>query len=352
MKRFLIIIGLFIVLGCSSSPKVQTPSDLSNTNTQAQLERGLKALEKEDYATAEKIFDALLVQKPASQADLVILYNSGVANEGLGNCAKASERYRKVVQASAGRFKKIEAEAYFRLSFAYECTGEDKKAISALFDAKKRGTYLPPEVSNAELPARLATAYARIGQRPNALKYFKEAGNGLKSSLASGGSTTKMQTEFAAKTLYAMGQLSSKQRRLSDDPKAFLNSLSMQQPYLLQATEMGVNPHSQNAADDLIFAYENLLKVKPSDPTQVRPFLQLALKDIAEIKRIRLPGRGALVDQVFAKIEVQESQIRRLLMAQPETTPLTAEARKREGLKREGRVVGPSVLEQGKKQKK
>jgi hypothetical protein len=125
----------------------------------------------------------------------------------------------------------------------------------------------------------------------------------------------------------------------------------MQQPYLLQSAEMNVPPESRQAAEELIFAYENLMKLKPTDPAEAHSFLKMALQDIAEIKKIRLPNKGPLVDQVYDKIDEQESRIRQQLVTQSESTPLTNEAQRREGIKREGRVVSP-VPTQLEKQKK
>jgi tetratricopeptide (TPR) repeat protein len=340
-SKFLV---LFLILGaCAETKKDSVPNESVTASAQTQMERGMNALSKEDYATAADIFDNMLVQKPASQFDLLATYNSGVAHEGLGDCKKASELYRRAAVSSAGKFKKVEAEAYFKLSLSYECMGDDKKSITALLDAKKRSAYLSQDVAHAELPARLAAAYARLGQRVKAMQYFREAGNGLKGSLASAGTTARLQTEFAANTLYAMGQLTAKQKNLTDTSRGYLQSLSMQQPYLLQSAEMAVNPASQKAAQELSFAYDNLLKMTPAQPDQVRPFLQLALADIAEIKKIRLPNKGPLVEQIFSKIEVQESNIRQMLMAQADTTPLTPDAQRREGLKQTGRLVDPNT---------
>lgn len=231
------------------------------------------------------------------------------------------------------------------MSTAYECLGDDRKSIAAMLDARKRSANMNPDVAQAELPARLAAAYARVGERAKATQFFREALNGLKKTLANSGTTTQIQQRFAARTLYAMGQLTARQRGPDVDPSTFLRSLSIQQPYLLQSAEQAIRPESQRAAEDLIFAYESIQRLTPSDPVKARAFLELALKDIAELKRIRMPGKGPLVDEVYDRIDVQESRVRQLLMAQAEMTPLTDAAKRREGLRREGRTVGPSALD-------
>ena len=343
-----LIVALLAATACSTAPK-QNPH-VPTDSAQTQLEDGMKALQSSDFGTAAAIFDRLLTQKPASEFDLIVLYNAGVAHDGLGECKRSSELYRKAITGSVAlKRPRVEAEAYYRLSMAYECIGDDQKTIVSLLDTKKRAKNLTPDIANAELPARLAVAYARIGQREKAMQFFREAGNGLKLALTQAGTTTQIQQKFAAKTLYAMGTLTPLQKGLNGDPKGFLTALSMQQPYLLQSAELNIAPDSRKAADELIFAYENLLKMKPNDPIGARNFLQVALQDIAEIKKIRLPNKGPLVDEIYDKIDAQESHIRQQLVSVSDTTPLTAEAQSREGLKRQGRVVSPNAPAKQKK---
>lgn len=347
MLKLLFAVAVFLVVGCASQPKYQGPPVTPEADAiQAQMQKGMKALEREDYNSAADIFDKMLKQKPASEFDLIIQYNDGVAHEGMGDCKRAAELYRQTAHGSiAMKTPKVEAESLYRLSFAYDCLGDDRKSVAALLDARRRSSGLTPDVSQAELPARLAAGYARLGERAKATQYFKEALNGLKRTLVSAGTTTKVQQRFAARTLYAMGQLTTRQRSLSIEPNAFLKSLSVQQPYLLQSAEQAVRPESQKAAEDLIFAYENFLRLTPAEPEKTRPFLELALQDIAELKRIRMPGKGVMVDEIYDKVDVQESRVRQMLMAQSETMPLTDAAKGREGLRRQGRTVGPSELE-------
>lgn len=352
MKTIFFVLFL-ILLGCASDPTPEPPSPeviAQKETLNSLMERGMKALEKEDFAEALNTFQQISLQFPASAKDLVVLYNTGLAHEGLGDCEKAAQFYRSVMRSSAGKFQRAEAEAAYRLSMTYDCLGDDKRAISALLDAKKRSKVLPNQVAKAELPARLASLYARVGQREKALHYFTEAGSGLKIALASSGTTAKIRQRFAAETLYYMGRLSPRQKNFQDSAEAFLNALSMQQPYLLQSAELGIAPPSDKAAQELSFVYENLLRLKPSESEALRSFLLLALKDIAEIKRIRMVGSGPLVEQIYQKIEVQESNLRTLLASQTESNPLTPDAQRREGLKRQGKVVGPSALEGKRKQ--
>jgi tetratricopeptide (TPR) repeat protein len=314
------------------------------------FERGLKALEQEQYAQAAQIFDKLLVAKPATESDLVTVYNSGAAHEGLGHCLKSAERYREVVRASAGKFRLLEGQALFRLSLMYECLGQDTKTITSLLEARKKGREgLPFETLNAEIPSRLAAAYARIGNRQKALEYFGQASEGLKKMVAQ--TANHKQKELLGRTLYLMGQLNSAQRNGENDASTFMQSLSMQQPYLLQAIEMDYTTWSKKAADDLQKAYDNIWHYKFSDDASKREFYTRGLQSIQELRKIRLPDSPPSVNAVFAHLDKVEQQLHTELSKVAETNKLTPDAEKREGLKRTGRLVDPVELKKQTKAK-
>ncbi len=342
MKIFKVVLTtLFALLLCAACVSKKKTVDLSADEDRVDpaFERGLKALEQENYVQAAQIFDNLLVEKPASEADLVITYNSAAAHEGLGQCPKASERYREIVRSSAGKYKHLEGISLFRLSLMYECMGMDTKTITALLDAKKRGKELSFETRNAEIPARLAAAYARIGNKQKAIEYFGQASEGLKKLVSQ--TANHKQKELLARTLFLMGQLNSSQRMASVPPTSYMQSVSMQQPYLLQAIEMDFPMWSKKAADDLELAYANVWKFKIDDAEQRRDFFTRGIQAAQELKKIRLPNANATVNSVYAQVEKVEAQLQTELAKIPETNRLTPDAEKREGLKRQGRVIDP-----------
>lgn len=333
-----LILAICILLSACASKEMKL--DLRDEESNPGFDKGMKALEKENYAEAVAIFDRLLVTKPGTEADLVISYNSGAAHEGLGECAKAAERYREVVRASAGKFKQLEGISLFRLSLMYECLGQDNKAITSLIDARKRGKELSFETLNAEIPARLAAAYARIGNKEKAIEYFSQASEGLKKIVHQQTSNQK-QKELMSRTLFLMGQLNSSQRDASVPPTSYMQSLTMQQPYLMQAVEMNHPNWSKRAENDLLLAYDNIWKFKIDEPEQRRAFYTRGLQAIQELRKIRLPSADAVVNSIYAHLDKTESQLQTELSKVAEYNRLTPAAEQREGLKRQGRAVDP-----------
>ena len=338
MRSLVVLISLPLFTACAGTPK----EDVRDAPPPEQLpvfEQGVRALDREQYAEAARIFDRLLVTKPATEHDLVTTFNSASAYEGLGNCAKAGERYREVTRGSAGKFQRLESLAYFRLSLMYECLGQDVKAITALLDARKRGRDLPFATRHAEIPARLAAAYARIGNRKKALEYFAIANNGLKKIVSE--ETGKKQQDILGQSLFLMGQLNPGQRRAEGNPKAFLQGLSMQQPYLLQAVELRHPTWSRKAAADLDLGYDNIWKFKFSDPEAQNDYYVQAIQVVRELKRLKLPSEDTGVGAIFAKADATESRLNIEISKVAESNRLTPEAEKRQGLRREGRLVTP-----------
>lgn len=341
------VLAVFVLGACSSSKPKMDVVDEPNPD----FDRGVRLLEHEEFGAAAEVFDHLLVAKPASEIDLLTTYNSGAAYEGLNQCGKAAERYREVVRSSAGKYSRLESQALFRLSLMYECLGQDVKTVTALLDARRRGKNLPIEVARAELPARLAAAYSRLGNRAKAVEYFQQASEGLKVILADGTSSRK-QKETLGRTLYYMGRLSPSQRNAEGDGISYLQSLSMQQPYLLQAIEVAPPTWARKANDDLFVAYDNMLRFNPQNHDHRHEYLVRALQVINELRKIRMPDAGPQEDAVFAHLDKTERHIQNELATVAETTRLTPEAQKREGLRRQGRPVDPGKALPAKRTKK
>lgn len=330
--RILVLLIFFAVVGCGSKQKKVRPH--TDETVTAQYEKGLKELDAGNYLEASKILDRLLVQSPGTELDLVVLYNSASAYEGLKDCKTANERFRQVVRSSQGKFSRIESQALFRVALTYECLGQDTKTVTALLDAIRRGKDLPPEILRAEAPARLAAAYARLGNRTKALEYFNIANKGLKVLVRK---TDAGQKEIMARTMYLMGQLSDGQKNAEMDPESYAHSVYIQQPYLLQSMEMNHPVWSKNAAEDLRIAYDNVWRVKvPQDERD--EFLKRSLQNVLELKKLKLPTNNPIVESAFVTLDREENKIRLALAEINDSTKLTPEAERREGLRRDGHI--------------
>ena len=78
--------------------------------------------------------------------------------------------------------------------------------IATLLDANDVRIPLPKEVAQAEVPARLAGAYARIGNHKQVQMFFQEAKTGLK-VINKPGSHSDQENRAYGKTFYFMGSM-------------------------------------------------------------------------------------------------------------------------------------------------
>lgn len=334
--RFVAVFLTFILsTGCATNSKSNSGGADTESEDSKALEEALRDLEIENYTAASITLQRLAKKDPASEMDLVVLYNLGVAREGLGQCKEAEDVYRSVARISNKKFERIEALALYRLGFVFECQGQTQKSIIAFLDARKRRSQLPQDIADAELPARLAAGYASLGRRKEALGFFNEASSGLKRILAQNRGSKK-HTAFLSRTLLAMGKISE-----TSDPLIFVRMLTMQQPFLLQAAELSARTEAQKANRELIRAYDRLLDLgKSVNPNQARNFYIEGIKAARELSRMRLPDTQMSTERAFDKVsEVERTFQARLANLSP-TLPKTEENLKREGLKREGRVKG------------
>jgi tetratricopeptide (TPR) repeat protein len=143
-------------------------------------EAGLAAISKKEYQKAHDNLSELLSNFPTSRWLSGIYYNLGMALEGLGKTQEAAEKYKKVVEFYEGVHTREEAEALYRLSHCYEALAQDEKTVLTLLELQTHSYYLNRDAAEMEVPARLAAAYARMGNQEQARLYYAKAEGALK----------------------------------------------------------------------------------------------------------------------------------------------------------------------------
>lgn len=364
-KLSVIVPLLFLLLVACGSKKKSIDSDISvapPAEVMKQFDQASEYLDKEQYHQASPIMESLLQENHGSSLETILLYNSGVAFEGMGECEKAANRYRQVVRLTNKKQPSIQAQALFRLSYAYECLNQDEKVVASLLDTRIRANHLPVEIAQAEVPARLAAAYARLGNRQVADRYFKEAERGL-IVVQRKTKNSAEKKQVLARTLFLMGKLSPAASE-RQHPQNLLRSIRYMQPYLLKATELEASPWSEKAAKALVKAYDqawdSILNYTYAadgvkDPeieerTKTRQQIEaagFALVILKELKDQKIVHQTILpVQNLFKRLESNERQLRKFMASASLRTGLTPEAKEREGLKRGGRVKSsPTSLE-------
>lgn len=341
--------SIFLILSACTTPQDAVQVGVqSEASLEQKFEAAGRLLDEKRYDEAARAYDRLRVQKPASSVDFHILFNSGLAYQSLGDCISAADRYRQLVRMSQGVSPQLQAMARLRLSEMLSCQGQDKLAIVTLVELYKTRRFLPPESAYAEVPARLAVAYSREGNKKQAERYFKEAEAGYSRLMAQASSREKKP--LLAKTLFYMGNM----KHLNPDRLSgsdYFQTVRTLQPYLFRSLETGVDPWTALATDQIQDAYRNVWayidKPIPGDLTPLeqrnrltekREVARQALDSIRELYRIHVPTpdeKSKEVKIVFSFLRRTETQIENYLAANRVGTDLTEEAKKASDVRQE-----------------
>lgn len=367
--RWIALLSIFALLGCSVFKKNDDASDSTGDFAAKQgkmfadFEKGNRLLDENKPEEAAVVFDQMIVDNPVSQIETLVIYNSGIAHLLIQNCELASERFRKVIRLSAKTAPTIRGRALLRMSDVYTCLGEDNKAILTLVEIVKGKFDLPVEVIRAEVPAKLATAYARMGNIKEANRYFQIAERGLV-QVETSYRNPQERTKAMGMTLFLMGNTSqiNIQSMSSDEYFATIKSL---QRYLYRAVELNAEPWSEQAAQQIMQLYKNtwsyIDRVPPGPSAsanvkigererrqeQVR-VAQVALQSLRSLLSERIPDKNepSGVKQLIQLAKTEETKLRNYLALNIVGSELTPEAREASALKRQGQVANPNpVLE-------
>ncbi|MCB0390586.1 MAG: hypothetical protein KDD58_04820 [Bdellovibrionales bacterium] len=357
-KNIFILFLVLLSTGCSifSTKNDEAGEDLLTIEQQEKEKASLKMfnkateyLDKKQFKEAIKEYSKLLTNSPATNLEILTLYNLGVAFEGIGDCKGAGRNFRKVIKISSTTQERLRAESLYKLSKAYECIGRDDKVISTLKDLDSRKKWLDLEVAYAEVPAKLAAAYARLGHIGEAEKYFKQAEKGF-SKVSSMRMDTYKKQELMARTLYMMGQVDAK-HFLSRNQEKYVKNLEYVQGYLLRAVELDHKQWSPRSAESLLKAYNDVwtvLKAMDVDnssndinlQSKKVDFIQDALTNIELLKKVRFPGAMDVktVQVLFEQLHKQEIEFQNYLAMNSNTTKRTKENIEKFGIKRKAKV--------------
>lgn len=232
-------------------------------------------LEKQDYEGGLKGFSDFLRNQPTTNWTLAAQFNQARCLEALDRLRPALQLYEAVAE-KARRAPRLQGLALLRVGVILEALGEDDRSLAALKDAERRTKSLPEEVAQTELPARLAAAYARARNFTEAERYYNLAERQLARLRAQ--VTKGEQPEWLPRILYAMGH-----RPLGEITwerfESALIPLERSQIYLLQSTELGIQPWADLAADELIGSYGALRKSIDSVPVPAAAEIIIAARE-------------------------------------------------------------------------
>lgn len=307
-------------------------------------------LGKGELAAAKKALDDFQSQKNYS-----VYYQSSQLirariYELKGQAGEAIQIYRDVIGATTKRDPEIATQALYLSSYAYESVGDEIRALAALLDAQKRKSHLTPEQALAELPARLAAAYARMGRTEEAQKWISEAQRGVIQLEAQG---SDIHQAVLAKTYFLMGSHSVNQLAASN-LKTQMDSLLLLQRFALKSIEKEMEPWSRMASENLKQNYRAIWTLIENYPINQGLDVGAAIRQkterqvyfvnelfvlIYDLERFRNPRPNSYVGfeaETFAFLAELKDKMSAFINSAGEINLLTPEAELRQGLRQEG----------------
>lgn len=324
LARLYFIFGVFtFLLGCSTINFFEKEAAQENS-VQRQFDRDEIASARWEaqvnsgkFTNAINEIPAFLKERAGTQHWYPIMFTYGRAKEGVEDWEGAIQAYREIVERSNDQQMEFVALAFYRMAYCYEVRLENERALAALHDSAKLQSYLPLEISLAEIPARIASIHARLNQPQLADVYTRKADSGLRRLR---GMKKGTDPEWISRTLLRMGSLS-----LSPvDAESFkqnVQTLIRNQRYLVQTIEINNPRLAQEAEKLLVSTYANLwnfidtYRVSQSpdwesdivkEARKKTDFLSIYLEAIEILKSYRSPEDSstyALTLPTFQKIE-------------------------------------------------
>ncbi|MEQ1875340.1 MAG: tetratricopeptide repeat protein [Bdellovibrionia bacterium] len=352
----LIITALGVSCGTSEKKKSEAILVQSIEKEESLFTTGLKQLNNKEYENAAETFTAFQAQHVTSRYTSAVQYNWGIALENLKKFQEAVDKFRFVIELTHDKAPLQEAQALYHLALCYEALGDDSKSIAALLDAVNRKQYFPEETI-VEIQARLASAYARIGNEKQADSYYQNAERGLTvmRRKMEGAPDTKAP-DWLGKALFNMGKMPLRKLTI-EDFEVGLKPLERGQPWLLQAAELDDETWAPKASFELIQAYRDAWGVIDTVPLREEADPIVAMKEqqdkkiamavalqeiISKLKLLKLPDErreNKNVGELFTVLEKIESDADTLIGSRPIQQGLTSDSQKREGIKRDGKMV-------------
>lgn len=305
-------------------------------------------------------------QHPASLYLQASRLQEGQCLELLGRGTEARQIYVDVREKTLGTEPGLAALAEWRLSFNAESQGDDLKALSHVLSAESKIELLPEDVAYAELPARKAVLFHRLGRDEDANVAIRKAESGLRYLLTDG--KHRPEANWLAKVYFEMGQ-SLMVHVNEDNFDRFLQAQGLAQKYLLKAMSKGNRQWSGQAEKvltqnytDYFNAVQAVSPVSGLDPavglrvqreTQTRmfgPFLQLI--DQALSLRPTTENTNSFEKSFFEFALQMKEKVRAQLYTNSETMVLTEESRLLNGIRRAGRILDKGPAEPRPNQKK
>ncbi len=353
MKRKILLFCAAVILSACSSMQMNENRDATidpqiRAEQEAEISKADRAFNSMQYDVSEVLYADFQKKFPNSVFFQRAQFGLAHSLEAQDRWSEAAELYRYTLEATRDRQPEIAAQALYHLSFCYENLGDETRVLASLKDAMALKEYLRPEQALAEVPARMAASYNRMGLTKESDQYLRQAERGILQVRAS--QKPENSAVWLSSIYYNMGAYSTHQVS-EENLQASLDTLKIVQTFSLRSSEEGGQPWSKMAADGLIANYRDLWNTIQQIPLNKAMDKGAALREqterqlnltgqllvlINDLKHYRSPDAksASAAEGLFAYLAKLETQAQSFLTSKGVRNPLTPEAESLGGLKR------------------
>lgn len=348
MKKWSLVLCLILSTGCVSTSvrEEQERVRFQETLDLSQLTNAQKLLDGGQFESALVSFKEFSSAKPTSKYWLRAKFGEADALEGLSRHNESIQLLRELRDLTLRENPAGSAMASYKLSFVYENIGDDSKTLASLLESYSKLDLLPDEVAYAEVPARLAVAYSKLGKTDEAMNWLARADRGLKKSIEILG----YDRSWIARTYFYMGKVSTEQ--LGHDN--FMTTIEAQrivQVYHLKGLHVGDPIWSLKSKQALMDSYQALLnqlrqmKYETREESELRTkaggALISLLKDAELYAPIEDEKRTDLEKEFFSYLKKVQDVVRVVAFKSETNMDMTEAAKERNSLRKNFNLEEP-----------
>lgn len=352
MKNF---VFLFLALsgcaGLSTKPRIESSAEMQNLAAPTAQAEARNLLESRKFSEALERFRELQKDPSMSREMGQLKLGEAEALNNLGQPEEALTIFQSLIQSSLGHDPELLATALLRSSAGHEQLGKLDLAYAALRDAQAKKEDLPFELKSIELPYRFAAVLLRMNKFEQAKEHLKEVDENLRPYL----DPSRKQTQWLASILFQLGQIGTQPRSFDSFRDSSIQFRSVQK-YFVRCMELNASPWSelclkQNQSRFFdIYQFVNTFKGESfADPFVTKRVelekkvsmsidLKVLIQSTQALKSFADRGAYPQADIFFDFLHDLKKQVDDYLYSSPETTVLTEESLRLNGLKREGRM--------------
>lgn len=291
-----------------------------------------------------------------AQQTLDELYQRGKYERIQGNAVECLKTFNKIINLRKTIQDSLYAYSLYQSGLCYEMKNENARAIAVYQDALRVRSIVNSELSDLEIPSRLAVAYSRIGENGVAEKYYAQTKEYIE-QLRLSKKPFSSKKDYYAEVLFEMGTIANQYKineKGNQDFQSYLKSVSYSQEYLMLVLELNVAPYAEYALNQMVTNFQSTFEIiknipleNESDPIVAKRDRQQTQKQMSEMlahhidefetaSAVQKKSSRGDYKEIFTKLKEIKSGLDSLINERPIGEGLTPEAQKLQDPKIEG----------------